>query len=427
MDRLKSTFVNKLLVSADDISLGRKHKPDYWLIIICGALLLIGVIMIYSMGPALKITTGLSGSFYTSRQILAIVLSAVAFMITSYIPIPLWKRYYKLIVLAGLVATLLALVIPVNPAYPAHRWVRIGSLSFQSVELVKLSLVIWLAVFLSNAIKKGTIKDFRKTLLPLLIAVPVIGVIIAGAQSDLGSVGVIVGFMAVMSYVAGLPLKKIAIIGGIIAIGLIFAIIAFPYRIARIEAYLHPSSNCQTANDYQACQALVGVGSGGLFGLGLGHSIQAYGYVPEASNDSIFSIYAETFGFLGSIILLILFASLFSRLKNIAEKTSDSFSSLLVIGVLTWLSVQTLINIGAMIGILPLKGITLPFISYGGTSIVFSAAAVGIVFQISRYTSRVVQAEDSSANDSDRRQLNGDRLNGRRVRGAYHPYPGSRI
>jgi cell division protein FtsW len=279
---------------------------------------------------------------------------------------------------------------------------------------------------LANAIKNNTITDIRKTLWPILAALGIIGILVAGAQSDLGSMGVIVIIMATMAYVAGLPLKRVAIIGCIIVVGLILAVSAIPYRRARLEAYLHPSSNCQQASDYQACQALIAVGSGGLFGLGLGHSVQAYGYEPESDNDSIFAIYAETFGFFGCVVLLALFAGLFSRLKSIAERIEDDFSRLIVIGVLVWLSVQTLINVGAMIGLLPLKGITLPFISYGGTSIVFAAAAIGVVFQISHYTSyRSPQIEDN--NDGIRRQTNDNRPNRRRVRGAYHPAPGSRI
>ena len=333
---------------------------------------------------------------------------------------------YRPIILA-LGATLLAIILPVNPSYPAHRWVRLGGLSFQSVELVKFAVIIWLAMFLANAIINNKIKDMRKTLWPILVVIAVLGVVIAGMQKDLGSMGVIVAIMAVMAFVAGLPLKKIAIIVCIIAAGLVLAIVAFPYRMERLEAYLHPSSNCQNASDYQACQALIAVGSGGLFGLGLGHSIQAYGYEPEADNDSIFAIYAETFGFVGCIVLLALFAGLFSHLKSIAERVEDDFSRLIVVGVLTWLSIQTVINIGAMIGLLPLKGITLPFISYGGTSIVFLAAAIGIVFQISRYTSRSPKDNIDYETREGRRQLNDNRLDRRRVRGAYHPAPGSRV
>jgi len=417
----------KFLSQTNDLNLGRRHRPDYWLVIICAILLVIGVIVVYAIGPALTVTTHLSASYYTSRQIIAILLSVVVFLITSSIPIATWKRMCRPIAFLALGATLLAIILPVNPSYPAHRWVRLGGLSFQSVELVKFAVIIWLAMFLANAIINNTIKDMRKTLWPILVVIAALGVVIAGMQKDLGSMGVIVAIMAVMAFVAGLPLKKIAIIVCIIAAGLVLAIVAFPYRMERLEAYLHPSSNCQKASDYQACQALIGVGSGGLFGLGLGHSIQAYGYEPEADNDSIFAIYAETFGFIGCIVLLALFAGLFNHLKNIAERVEDDFSRLIVIGVLTWLSVQTVINIGAMIGLLPLKGITLPFISYGGTSIVFSAAAIGIVFQISRYTSRSPKDNIDYETREGRRQLNDNRLNRRRVRGAYHPAPGSRV
>jgi cell division protein FtsW len=155
-----------------------------------------------------------------------------------------------------------------------------------------------------------------------------------------------------------------------------------------------------------------------MIGLGLGRSVQANGYLPEAANDSIFAIYAEVFGFLGVVVLLGIYVALFGRLKSIAERAPDDFSRFVVLGVLAWLSTQALINIGAMIGLLPLKGITLPFISYGGTSVVFVAAAVGLVFQISRYTSFIAPINDERSSDDNSR----DR---RRVRGAYHPNFGS--
>jgi cell division protein FtsW len=205
--------------------------------------------------------------------------------------------------------------------------------------------------------------------------------------------------MGTMAFVAGLPLKRVFQIGGIILIGLILAISSTPYRRERLQAYLHPEANCQ-GSGYQACQALIAVGSGGVIGLGLGSSVQAYGYLPEAANDSIFAIYAEKFGFIGSVALLGVFVAFFARLKSIAERSEDDFARLLVIGVLAWLSVQTLVNVGAMIGLLPLKGITLPFISYGGTSVVFTAAAVGLAFQASQYTSfQVARAASVGSND----------------------------
>jgi cell division protein FtsW len=412
----------RLAANRDDTDLGRRHKPDYWLIIISACLLAIGVIVVYAIGPALSVTTNLSSSYYTTRQMIAIGLSIIAFIITASIPLKNWKKLYKILLGFAIGATLLAIALPVNPAYPAHRWVRLSSLSFQSVELVKFAVVIWLACFLAKAISSQTVTDSKKTLRPILIALFVIGALVAGIQSDLGSTAVIMAIMGSMAFVAGLPMKRVVMIVLIIIAGMALLISSTPYRRARLQTYLHPQTHCQ-ASGYQACQALIAVGSGGLFGLGLGRSVQAYGYEPEANNDSIFAIYAETFGFIGSIVLLAIFAGLFSRLKNIAERVPDDFSRLVVVGIMAWLSIQAVINIGAMIGLLPLKGITLPFISYGGTSIVFVAAAIGIVFQISRYTS--YQAPTVTT-DNDRRPADDDRLNRRRLRGAYHPDPGSR-
>jgi cell division protein FtsW len=148
-----------------------------------------------------------------------------------------------------------------------------------------------------------------------------------------------------------------------------------------------------------------------MVGLGLGSSVQAYGYLPEAANDSIFAIYAEKFGFIGSIVLLAIFMAFFGRIKGIAERSTDDFTRLVVVGVLSWLSIQAMINIGAMIGLLPLKGITLPFISYGGTSVVFVSAAVGLVYQASQYTAFTVgrvttESQRSRLQNSSARSIN---------------------
>jgi cell division protein FtsW len=409
---------------SEELSLGRRHRPDYWLMILCAALLAIGLIVIYAISPALSESQNVSSNYYTGKQILAIVLSIVAFVVTSQFPINRLRQFYKPLLVIAALATLVALVMPVNPSYPAHRWVRLGSFSFQSVELVKFAILIWLAGFLSTRIRQGVITDRKKTLQPLLLALIVVGLVVAGVQSDLGSMGVLVAIMGSMAFVAGLPLKRVALIGCVIVLGLVLAISSTPYRRARLETYLHPTANCQNSG-YQACQALIAVGSGGMIGLGLGRSVQAYGYLPEADNDSIFAIYAEKFGFIGSVILLAIFLSFFRRMKNIAERVPDDFSRLIVVGVIAWLSAQTFINIGAMIGVLPLKGITLPFISYGGTSVVFATAAVGLVYQISRHTSYAVPRMVDESNREVGKRYD-DRHDRRRVRGAYHPDPGSR-
>jgi cell division protein FtsW len=224
-----------------------------------------------------------------------------------------------------------------------------------------------------------------------------------------------------MAFTAGLPMKRIMMVVAIVLIGTVLAVSAIPYRRERLLTYLHPDSNCLTTG-YQACQALIAVGSGGVSGLGLGRSVQAYGYLPEAQDDSIFAIYAEKFGFIGVMILLGLFVTLFARLRMILERAPDMFSRLVVAGVLAWLSVQTIINVGAMIGLLPLKGITLPFVSYGGTSVLFVGAALGLVFQISHYTS----FNSRNVTRGGQRKNYEDSSDGRRIRRAYHPDPSGR-
>lgn len=364
----------------------RRHRPDYWLLILSIALLAVGLVVVYAISPALGMAHNVSDSFYVTHQAIAIVLGLVAFAVTSRIPVSRWKQWHVPLLVFAALATAVALVMPTNPDYPAHRWIRMGGFSFQSVELLKFALLVWLAGLLAHRIRMGTITDTKSALRPLMVALLVVGVVVAGIQSDLGSMGVIVAMMGVMAFVAGMPMKRLLLIAGIIGIGLILAVASTPYRRERLATYMNPAADCQGAG-YQACQALISVGSGGFIGLGLGRSVQAYGYLPEAANDSIFAIYAEKFGFIGVTVLLGLFAAFFARLKSLAERAPGNFSRLIIIGIATWLAVQTIMNIGAMLGLLPLKGITLPLVSYGGTSVVFVMAALGVIFQISRYTS----------------------------------------
>lgn len=407
--------------ASDSADLGRKHRPDYLLVVLCLSMIVIGLVVVYSISPALSEAAGVSQSFYVSRQLMAIGLSIVAFMVMAKLKLSFIKRMYlPLLILAGIM-TLITLVMPTNPLYPAQRWVHFGSFSFQSVELVKFALLIWLAAMLSERMRLGQLSDVGHTLKPLGIALGLVGFAVAVVQSDLGSAGVIVAIIGTMVYVAGMPMKKVLLGVVIVAVGVLLAISSTPYRRERLATYMNPEADCQDAG-YQACQALVAVGSGGMLGLGLGRSVQAYGYLPEAANDSIFAIYAEKFGFLGVTVLLGIMVAFFSRIKNIAERAPDNFTRLLVVGVLAWLSIQAVINVGAMIGLLPLKGITLPFISYGGTSVIFAAAAVGLVFQVSYYTAysapRISEPNKGKYYDNSR-----DR---RRQRGAYHPNSGSR-
>lgn len=403
----------------------RRHRPDYWLLILAALLLSIGLIIVYSISPALVVEKHVEGGYYVTRQLIAVGLSLVVFAVTASIPIQRWKQFaVPLLGLAALL-TLVALLTPTNPLYPAHRWIRFGSFSFQSVELLKFAVLIWLAALLAKGLARGSLKDDLTTFKPLIICLGVVGVVVAFIQSDFGSMAVIASMMAAMVFVAGVPMKRLLLVGGVVVVAATLLISAVPYRRERIAAFIHQgeTTNCASLETgYQACRALVAVGSGGMIGLGLGRSVQAFGYLPEAENDSIFAIYAEKFGFIGVTVLIGLYVAFFMRIKRVMELAADDFSRLIATGVFAWLATQSLINIGAMLGVLPLKGITLPFISYGGTSVLLVMAAIGLVFQISRHTLYSVP-RNSSVNGRTGYEDSRDR---RRVRGAYHPNTGSR-
>ena len=394
-----SSFAAPRAPKPDLPQLGRRHRPDYWLIALVMVLLVVGLIVIFSISPALSAISHVDDNYYVVKQLVAIGLGLAVMVVTANVPLHQWRRIAIPLLGVAAAMTLLAIVLPVNPNYPAHRWVRLAGFSFQSVELMKFALLIWLAGLLYERMRGGLIANLQQTLKPIAVVLGVIGFVVVIIQSDLGSMGVILAMVGAMLYIAGLPVKRLLLIAGIVAIGVVLAISITPYRRERLFAFLNPSADCQNGG-YQACQALIAVGSGGMFGLGLGSSVQAYGYLPEAANDSIFAIYAEKVGFVGTVALLGVLALLFSRIKTITERAPDDFSRLLAVGILAWLSVQALINIGAMIGVLPLKGITLPFVSYGGTSVVFVLAAVGVLFQISRYTAYDVRMGHASRSAS---------------------------
>ncbi len=371
-------------LSSGSAAVSRKHRPDYSLLIISLLLSAVGLVVVYAISPGLAATKGVGTNYFVIKQSIAISLGLAAFAVFSIVPFrTLRKAQYILLGLAAI--SCVAVLIVGEEINGASRWIQIGGLSFQVAEIIKFALIIWLAAFLTERMRSGEMGNNLKTLRPLLIVMAVIGVVVAKVQSDLGSTGVMIAIIVVMAFAAGLPMKRLALIGAIVAVGTLLAISTSSYRRDRVATFLNPQSDCQ-ASGYQSCQALIAVGSGGVFGLGLGNGVQAYGYLPEAANDSIFAILAEKFGFLGVSIVLGLYLLLFSRFKRIIERTADPFARLFVIGVLAWLSTQAIINIGAMIGLLPLKGITLPFISYGGTSILFVMAALGVVFHISRFT-----------------------------------------
>ncbi len=394
----------------------RRHKPDYWILILAALLALIGLVVVYSISPGLAASQNQSQSYFVIKQLLAVALGATAFFIAAALPINSWRRLIRPLAWVTLAGCLIVMVMPVNAIYPAHRWIRLGSFSFQIAELIKLALLLGMASFLTKQWRAGKLANSRATLKPILVLLIVLGVVVAKLQSDLGSAGVMVAMIGMMIYAAGVPLKKVLGVAGLVAILGILAISSSAYRRERVTTFLHPERNCQTTS-YQACQDLISVGSGGLFGLGLGNSVQAYGYQPEAANDSIFAIMGEKFGFIGTLSIVIIYGAFITRLKRIIEHTADQFTRLIAVGVMAWLSTQAIINIGAMIGLLPLKGITLPLISQGGTSLVFLTAALGLVFQISRYTSYSATEPEIDIHES---PITNNSLDGRRLGRPYN-------
>ena len=394
----------------------RRHRPDYVIVILTALLMVIGLVVVYSISPGLSASQHVSQNYFITKQLIDVALGVAAFGTAAYLPLRRWSGLAKPLAIAALVGSVLVMFTPINEVYPAHRWIRFGGFSFQVAELIKLSLIIGLAVFVSRQWRRGQLADFNSTLKPLIILLLAVGVVVAKLQSDLGSAVVIIAIMAVMAFSVGIPLKKVAIFSAIIVGVLALTIVSSDYRRERISTFLNPETDCK-GTSYQACQALTAVGSGGVFGKGLGFGAASYGYLPEASNDSIFAIMAEKFGFIGSGAIIVIYGVFITRLKRLAQRTADQFSRLVVVGVLTWLSTQMIINVGAMLGLLPLKGITLPLVSQGGTSLIFLTAALGLAFQISRYTSYNAQEPKTGPPQG----ASDNNFNGRRLRRAYNP------
>lgn len=363
----------------------RRHKPDYGLVLVSSILLIIGLIVIYSIGPALAASSGIT----VGKQFVVIAIGILAFAFAATISLDFWQHINRWLIYGAIGTSLALFVLPTTAITPdingAKRWLVFGPISFQPAELIKFALLFYLAAFLAKAVRTKTINDIHGTLIPLGTIVGVLGVIIVILQRDLGTMMAVIGMTLAMLFVAGVRMKYFAGFAGAIAVTGMASILLVPHRMARFLTFLNPESDLQGAG-YHLNQALIAIGSGGLFGLGLGKSVQAYGYLPEAANDSIFAIFAEKFGFFGVMVLLALFAALLIRIIHIIEHAPNTYTQLIATGIFAWILSHIVINIGAMLSLLPLTGITLPFISYGGSSLLFMMLSLGILFNISRYT-----------------------------------------
>lgn len=359
----------------------RRHKPDYALVLITSLLLIFGAVVVYTISPALNQPTLLY------RQLFHIGLAAVAFGVASIVPLEWWRKVHIPILLAGLCASLLLLVPGLSTEVNgATRWLNLGELSFQPAELLKFGLVIYLAVWLSERIRTGRLNNLHDTLVPIIITTGVLGLIVAGLQKDLGTMVSVAAIIATMLFISGIKMSHLIKFGGTLLAAGVVGTLMFPHRIARLITFIDPARDVD-GSGYHLNQALIAIGSGGWFGLGLGKSVQVTGYLPEAINDSIFAILAEQFGFVGSLLILFLYGALGVRLLKLVQRAPNDYLKLLAAGIFGWITSHVFINVGAMLGLIPLTGITLPFLSLGGTSLVFIAAALGVAFNMSRYSS----------------------------------------
>lgn len=336
-------------------------------------LLLIGVVMVYDASVA-EAQSLFGDKFYFVKRHLAWVGGGL--VITSLmakIPTSLIKKLslFGFLVSIGM---LIWLIIPGFGAVirGAKRWIYIGnSIYFQPSELTKLTTVIYLASWLQK--KKKIINVFL--LLGILVGLLML-------QPDMGTAMVILATGLVMFYVSGISWLQVTLSAvATAAVGLILVIIS-PYRLERWRTFINPIQDLQ-GRSYHINQVLLALGSGGLFGLGLGRSRQKFQYLPEASTDSIFAVIGEELGFLGSTAIIILFLVLFYQLFLMIIREPDGYRRMLAAGLLGWISIQTLINLSAMVSLVPLTGVPLPFISYGGSSLIVQMISMGILLRIS--------------------------------------------
>jgi len=368
----------------------RHHRPDYQLILIMAVLLALGMIVIYAVSPALSygLLGDYSENYFLKRQLFNTGAGLVGFIVASQMPLKIWRRLLPLMIIATVVSVV-TLFIPglAISEKGATRWIGFGPFSFQPAELMKLTTIFYLAFYLGSK-SVSDLRNASKTVIPLGILLAVLGFIVVVVQKDMGTMMALVVIMLGMLYISEIPLMHMASLMGAMLAGAVASIALFPHRIERLMTFLNPGSDIQ-GTGFHVYQSLIAIGSGGVFGLGLGRSVQVYGYLPEAANDSIFAVWAEKFGFIGTIFILGLFAFMVYKLFTIARDIKNPTARLVASGVMLWFAAHVSINTTAMLGLIPLTGITLPFLSYGGSSLLFMMIALGIAFNLSRYTERI--------------------------------------
>ncbi len=383
------------------------HKYDYLLIITTAALATVGLMMIYSATFALGYQLHGQPTYYFIRQLLWLGVGTLALIIFARIEYHTWRRFS--IPLLALTLLLLVLVLVFgDERFGGQRWLFNGSI--QPSELSKLAIIIYIADWLSS--KGEQIRKVSYGLIPFAILLGVItGLIVL--QRDLGTAVLIASTALAMFFIAGGNLWQILLSGILGGATLYLLITRSSYRMARLTAFLDPLNSDPLGNGYQIRQILIALGSGGLTGLGLGASRQKFGYIPASHTDGIFAILGEELGLIGALVVIGLFAFLAYRGFRIALTAPDAFGTVLASGITCNLIFQTIINIGVVTASLPFTGIPLPFISFGGSSLVISLAGVGLLLAVSRRTMPDdSQEKEQGEVDHLRRRNRGARLSG---------------
>jgi len=350
-------------------------------------LLVLGILVLASVSASLSQEKFGTTYYFLNRQILWIIVGVILAFLVFKIPLNFLKKWAPILLLINVVLLAMVFLPKIGITFfGATRWLNLGPISFQPSEFLKLTFILYLAAWLTtrtekiSALKKQ--KEFSQTLIAFLIVSGLISLLLI-FQPDISTLGVIILVAGIIYFLANTPLWHSLLIV-LIGSGVLLTLIKLaPYRVARLLVFLKPETDPMGIG-YQIKQSLIAVGSAGIFGLGLGMSRQKFGFLPASISDSIFAIFSEETGFIGGLILISLFLIFLWRGFKIAKESKDKFSQLTALGISSWITLQAFVNIGSMIGILPLTGIPLPFISYGGSALISELIGVGILLNISK-------------------------------------------
>lgn len=359
------------------------HKSDYVLLGIIGALVLFGLLILSSASAPLGYQKFGDPYYFVKHQLITGVLPGlIAFFILARLPYQKLQKLSFPLLIASIVLLTLVFIPGLQLEHgDSQSWINVFGWSFQPAEVVKLFFLIYLAAWLAGRGERR-VQDLQTSFLPFVGALGLISLLML-LQPDLGTLFIIVSTALVVYFVGGGNLWHLGAITSAGFLGFLVLVKIAPYRMNRFTAFLNPQKDPQGFS-YQLWQALIAVGSGGWLGVGLGHSRQKFSYLPEVTGDSIFAVIGEEIGFILCTVLIVLLLFLAYRGMRLSQQAPDKFSRLLVIGIISWIMIQSFINIAGILSLLPMTGVPLPFISAGGTSMMSLLAAAGILANISR-------------------------------------------